>query len=464
VASVRGAPLQVPRLGGSHWPDTAYRRATLPERVLQFGTGKLLRAVCAASVDAANRQASFDGRIAIVQSTPHGCAATLTAQDGLFTLLERGLESGERVERMRLAGSISRAFLADADWPLATGLVARPELRVIVSNVTDAAMHLDESDLLWRGGDGAVPSSFPGKLTDLLYTRFQRLPEGPSLFVIPTEEVPANGQRLAALVGDVVGESKSRDAFREWISARVSFCSSLVDRATTGIADDEDRDSIGARLGYHDELVTVTEPTPLWVIEGEPVALREAFAIDGAPGVVFERDIRAQRERKLRLVDGALTAIAPLALLLSLETVREASEHPRLGSFIGRLLCDEIAPSLDMARDDAERSASAVMDRLRNPWLDQRWKVIAMSQIAKMRTRVAPSIVGYTAKRGAVPQCLALASAAFLRFEGLVPSAMVDPEFWECNLGEVPGFIDATGQWLKVIESQGVDYALRSTA
>jgi tagaturonate reductase len=460
VARVRASPVHATRLGGSHWSDTAYRRYALPERVLQFGTGKLLRAVCAASVDVANRQGGFDGRIAIVQSTPLGCAASLMAQDGLFTVLERGLEAGERVQRTRLAGSISRAFLADADWASAIELVARPELRVIVSNVTEAAMHLDESDLLWRGGDGAVPTSFPGKLTDLLYMRFQQLREGPLLFVIPTEEIPANGPRLAALVSDVVGNSRSRDAFREWISEHVSFCSSLVDRATTGLADDKDRHAIEVSLDYHDELVTVTEPALLWAIEGDPVALREAFGVDGAPGVVFERDIGAQRERKLRLVDGALTAIAPLALLLSLETVREASEHAHLGPFIRRMLCDEIAPSLDMARDDAIRSTAAMMDRFRNPWLDQHWKVIAMSQIAKMRTRVAPSIVAYTAKRSAVPQCLALASAAFLRFEGLVPSAMVDPEFWGCDLGEVPGFIEATGRWLELIENRGMDSVL----
>jgi tagaturonate reductase len=302
VAGVRRSPVHLPRLGGSHWSDTAYRRAALPERVLQFGTGKLLRAVCAASVDAANCQGAFEGRIAIIQSTTLGCAASLMAQDGLFTVLERGLKSGERVERTHLAGSISRAFSADADWPLATALVARPELRVIVSNVTEAAMHLDESDLLWRGGDGAVPSSFPGRLTDLLYARFQQLREGPPLFVIPTEEIPANGPRLAALVSDVVGNSRSRDAFREWISEHVSFCSSLVDRATTALAEDADRHAIEVRLGYHDELVTVTEPALLWAIEGDPVALREAFAIDGAPGVVFERDIGAQRERDRKSV------------------------------------------------------------------------------------------------------------------------------------------------------------------
>ena len=103
----------LPRLSKKHWPSGAYRRAELPERVLQFGTGMLLRAVCAAAVDAANAAGAFGGRIVVVQSTPQGQAAALNAQDGLFTLVERGLEHGAPVERTRLVGSISRALVAD---------------------------------------------------------------------------------------------------------------------------------------------------------------------------------------------------------------------------------------------------------------------------------------------------------------------------------------------------------------
>src|ERR1700757_3518875 len=69
-------------LSGAQWPATAYRRHDLAERVLQFGTGMLLRAVCAALVDAANRAGRSAGRIVVVQSTPNGNARPLNAQDG----------------------------------------------------------------------------------------------------------------------------------------------------------------------------------------------------------------------------------------------------------------------------------------------------------------------------------------------------------------------------------------------
>src|SRR5947199_10663448 len=138
----------LPRLSGRHWPESAYRRQELPERVLQFGTGMLLRALCAASVDAANRAGAWGGgggRIVVVQSTPHGNARAINAQDGLFTLLERGLEKGTPVERTRLIGSISRALVADTEWEAVREVATRPDLQVILSNVTEAGFRMESA-------------------------------------------------------------------------------------------------------------------------------------------------------------------------------------------------------------------------------------------------------------------------------------------------------------------------------
>ncbi|HMH82381.1 MAG TPA: hypothetical protein VK531_05880, partial [Gemmatimonadales bacterium] len=268
---------ELPRLSSAHWPTGAYRREDLPERVLQFGTGMLLRAVCATAVDAANRTGAFRGRIVAVQSTSQGWGRELNAQDGLFTLVERGLERGAPVERMRLVGSISRALVADVDWPKVRDVVARPELQVIVSNVTEAGFRLD-------GG-------FPERCTDLLYARFERLPDGPPVFVIPTELVADNGDRLAAMVGELAARHARGGEFLDWLHGHVRFCSSLVDRITTGMPPADARAEIERRLGYHDALLTVTEPHCLWAVEADPGALRAALAIDAAPTVTFASDI-----------------------------------------------------------------------------------------------------------------------------------------------------------------------------
>lgn len=71
--------MPAPPLSAAHWSADCYPRAELPERVLMFGTGMLLRALVADAIDAANRSGAFNGRIVAVQSTPRGKAAALNA-------------------------------------------------------------------------------------------------------------------------------------------------------------------------------------------------------------------------------------------------------------------------------------------------------------------------------------------------------------------------------------------------
>src|SRR5213083_63220 len=464
---------EFPRLCAAHWPTGAYRRERLPERVLQFGTGMLLRALCAASVDAANSAGAFSGRVAVIQSTPQGQARAINAQDGLFTLVERGLEHGAPVERTRLVGAISRALVADAEWHAVRDLVARPELQVIVSNVTEAGFGLD--------------ASFPARLTDLLHTRFARLPDGPQVFVIPTELVDDNGPRLAAMVDRLADGLGQGPEFRKWLGARVRFCSSLVDRITTGMPAPDVRGALEQRLGYTDALLTVTEPHALWAIEADPAELRATFAIDVLPeSVIIAPDIGFYRVRKLRLLNGAHTATASLALLAGVRTVREAAEHPRLGAFLRHILFEEILPATDLPADAALAFAETVIDRFRNPWLDHEWRVIAANQTAKLRLRVVPSLTGFARKRGRAPQGLALGLAAYLRWArshpagdadlplierhwrtatalpGLAASALADTDLWGVNLAELPGLLEATTRWLLLLERDGVDAALEA--
>lgn len=391
-----------PHLVANHWPAGAYPRARLPERVLQFGTGMLLRALSAAAVDAANRMGRGAGRIVVLQSTPQGAARAMNEQGGLFTLVERGLENGAPVDRARLVGSISRALVADTEWDGARAVVADPELRVIVSNVTEAGFRRE--------------AAFPARLADLLRARFRAMPDGPTLFVIPTELIPENGARLAEMVGDqIAGGAASDLAFRRWMSQHVKFCSSLVDRITTAPSS-EVHAELEARLGYSDALLTVTEPHSLWAIEADPTELCAAFPIDAGPGVVITPDIAFYGRRKLRLLNGPHSSLAPLAILAQVATVREATEHPLLGEFLQRLLFDEIVPGSGLPVDEARAFAQTVVERFRNPWLAHRWEVIATNQTSKLRLRVLPSALGFVASCHRVPPRLVLACAASLRY------------------------------------------------
>ena len=425
----------LPLLTGAQWPPpaAAYDRDRLPERVLQFGSGMLLRALCAAAVDSANRAGTraTPGRIVVVQSSAEGAprARALNAQDGLFTLVERGMSGGLPLERIGLVGAISRALSADNEWDAVRDAAANPSIQVIISNVSEAGFRID--------------APFPARLTDTLHARFTRAPDAPPVFVIPTELVPDNGPRLATMVHELASDRPQ--AFRDWLKARVRFCSSLVDRIVTAPPPDQHA-ALEAQLGYRDALLTVTEPYALWAIEADPAELRAVFPIESAT-VVFAPDIAFYRERKLRLLNALHTATTPLALLAGVRIVRDATQHPLLGAFQKRLLFEEIIPATDLPADQARAFAHAVLERFANSWLEHEWRVIATNQEEKFRIRVVPLIV-----RRPAP-ALALAAAAHLTFL----RAALD------TLGEaaqIPEFTAATTRWMEVLSRDGVEAAL----
>jgi len=424
-----GAPyaLMLPSLRSANWPRDAYARTELPERVLQFGSGMLLRALCVAAVDSANRAGARAGRIVVVPSTAEGAARAraLNAQDGLFTLIERGVSGGAPLERATLIGAISHA--SDAVRKLA----AQPDMRVIISNVSEAGFRID--------------APFPIRLTDALHGRFTRAPDAPPVFVIPTELMPDNGPRLAAMVHELA--SKHDQTFRDWLKAHVRFCSSLVDRIVTAPPPDQHA-ALETTLGYRDALLTVTEPYALWAIEADPAELRAVFPIESA-SVVFAPDITFFRERKLRLLNALHTATVPLALLAGVRTVREASAHPLLGGFQKRLLFDEIIPATDLPAADARAFANQVLERFANPWLEHEYRVIATNQEEKFRIRVLP-LIG----RRLQPS-LALAAAAHLTFTHASLASLGEA-------AQIPEFAAAATRWMDVLTREGALAALEN--
>jgi tagaturonate reductase len=430
----------LPLLTSALWPSAAntYARDELPERVLQFGSGMLLRALCVAAVDSANRAGARAGRIVVVQSTPEGASRgrALSAQDGLFTLVERGLSGGAPLERIGLIGAISRSLAAD-------DVAGNPEIQVIVSNSSEAGFRID--------------APFPGRLTDALHARFTHSRDAPPVFVIPTELVPDNGPRLAAMVHELA--RKYDQNFRDWLKARVQFCSSLVDRIVTA-PPPEQHTALEAQLGYRDALLTVAEPYAFWAIEADPAELRAVFPVESA-SVVFAPDITFYRERKLRLLNAVHTATVPLALLAGVRTVREAAGHSLLGPFQKRLLFEEIIPATDVPVDEARAFAHQVLERFANPWLEHEYRVIATNQEEKFRIRVFPLLVSRALKRrlgdNASPEGLALATAAHLTYTGTRLESLRE-------VAQIPEFAAATTRWMDVLARDGALTALAALA
>ncbi len=381
----------------------------LPERAVQFGTGAFLRGFVDYFLDAANAQGRFNGRVVAVGSTGSGRDRSFSEQDGLYTLVTRGLVRGTAQEELRVIGSVSRALSAVDEWEDVLQLARNPELAVVFSNTTEVGIALDVTDTPELG----PPRSFPGKLTRFLYERGRTFGFAAirGVVVIPCELIEGNGDTLKALVLDLAARWGYEPAFAEWIVAHVPFCNTLVDRIVPGTPQGSDAALLAERLGYQDELLTTAEHFRLFVIEGD-AALRARLEFPAADaGIVITADVGPYRERKVRLLNGTHTIAVSIALLAGCETVHDAMEHPQVGAFIRRVLMDEILPTVDAP--DADAFAAAVIDRFENPHIQHALADITLHGTTKLRVRVVPTLLRAGAA-GRVPDCLSLGFAAHL--------------------------------------------------
>jgi tagaturonate reductase len=143
-------------------PDVALLE--LPEKVLQFGTGVLLRGLPDYFIDKANKQGIFNGRIVVVKSTDGGDATAFDKQDGLYTICVRGIEDGKNQEENIVCSSISRVLSAKNEWNKILECAHNPQMKIIISNTTEVGIELVQDDIKRH-----PPVSYPGKLLSFLY-------------------------------------------------------------------------------------------------------------------------------------------------------------------------------------------------------------------------------------------------------------------------------------------------------
>src|SRR5215216_6701341 len=237
----------------------------LPEKVLQFGTGVLLRGLPDYFIDKANRLRIFNGRIVVVKSTSTGDTADFDEQDGLYTLCVRGFQNGENVKENIINSSISRVLSAGEQWEEILKCAHNKNMQVIISNTTEVGIQLVVDDVRKH-----PPVSYPGKLLAFLYERFHAFNGNADsgMVIIPTELISDNGKKLESIVLELAHLNSLEDEFIEWLENHNCFCNSLVDRIVPGKPDAEMQSSIEKDLGYRDGLMIMSEVYRLWAIEG----------------------------------------------------------------------------------------------------------------------------------------------------------------------------------------------------
>lgn len=374
----------------------------MKETVIQFGEGNFLRGFFDYFLDKLNKNGLYDGKAVIVQPRAGGRVAGLTEQDCKYNLYLRGLVNGEVKCEHSLIESISRCVDPYKSFEDYLALADNPDFRFVISNTTEAGIEFDPcchfSDMPCK--------SFPGKLTQLLYRRYKN---GLNGFVfLPCELIDNNGDELKKCVLKYAEHWELEEEFTAWIINNNTFANTLVDRIVTGYPNDETTEK-----HTEDKYLDTAEIFHLWVIEGNfenELPLQKAGF-----NVIWAEDVKPYKKIKVRILNGAHTSLVAGALLSGVETVGEAMADETCFAFLESIMNNEILPTI-VETQESRAFAASVFDRFKNPFIQHKWRSIALNSVSKFSVRVLPTILEFKEKFGVYPKGLTLALSYLIYF------------------------------------------------
>lgn len=470
----------------------AHLNKVYPERVLQFGGGNFLRAFVNWMLDVYNEKANGELGVLLVTPIERDNYTAWQEQDGLYYVLTRGYQHGQIVDEKHLVSCISRILHLYPRWEEFLQSAENPEMRFVISNTTEAGISFSPEDKM----TDRPPNEFPAKLTLWLYRRYQHFngDKDKGCILLPVELILENGENLRRCILQNVDNWGLEPEFKTWVNEANIFCNTLVDRIVPGISPDA-LPQEWAKLNREDRIMTQGEAFHLWVIEA-PEQVQQEFPLDQVGlNVIFTQDLTPYRTRKVRILNGAHTAIVPVAYLYGLRLVREAVEDDITGAFLSQLLQKEVLPAMDMPQDELSAYADSVMERFKNPFIDHYLISIALNSFSKFNTRLLPTVLDYMAKFQQPPQYISFALACTLSFykgsvdgetiplnddpevltkletlwrdHGENPARIVQevlnwPSLWGEDLTQYTGFAEWVTEHLQAIQQNGVKTAIQA--
>ncbi len=404
-------------------PDQLNGRPRPALRILQFGGGNFLRGFMDWKIDLLNQASGSDWGIVALRSIGSAEGSALNAQDGLYTVVSRGLDDeGVTRSEARVVGSVLGEVSCMTQWDQVLAMARDPAVQMVVSNTTEAG-------IVYAPGmtpRDAPPPSFPAKVTRLLLERWRTLGHlrGTGWQFLPCELTTDSGDLLRSIVLRHATEWEVEAGFVEWIADENVFFNTLVDRIVTGHPGAAAA-ALEAELGYRDPCLTTAELYHLLVIEtpaGRPKPKLRLADFDA--GTIEVADAGPYRLRKVALLNGGHTALCPLALICGVETVGEAVRDPDLSAVLRQVLDREIKPFVPLPREELDAFAKDVLRRFANPFLQHRWHDISLNGLVKYQGRLLDRLTAYAAQEGDLPPILTLSLAGWLAFYlGRIPGA-----------------------------------------
>ncbi|MBR2360828.1 MAG: tagaturonate reductase [Bacteroidaceae bacterium] len=388
-------------------------KAERTERIIQFGEGNFLRAFVDWIIFNMNEKANFDSSVVVVQPIEKGMVDMLNGQDCLYHVNLQGLDKGEVVNSLTRIDVISRALNPYSQFDEYMKLAEQPEMRFVISNTTEAGIAFDPACKL----DDAPASSYPGKLTQLLYHRFKTFNGDPTkgLIIFPCELIFLNGHHLKDCIRKYIQLWNLGEEFSKWFEESCGVYATLVDRIVPGFPR-KDIAAIQEKLQYEDNLVVQGEIFHLWVIEAPQEVAKEFPADKAGLNVLFVPSEAPYHERKVTLLNGPHTVLSPVAYLAGVNIVRDACQHEVIGQYINKVMFDELMETLNLPKEELQQFAKDVLERFNNPFVDHQVTSIMLNSFPKYQTRDLPGLKTYLERKGELPKGLVLGLAAIITY------------------------------------------------
>ncbi|MEG0566354.1 MAG: tagaturonate reductase [Hungatella sp.] len=430
------------------------------ETVIQFGEGGFLRGFVDYFFQKLKEKDLFDGSVVVVQPIEKGMCEMLEKQNCEYNLFLRGIDHDEVIDEHTRIDVISRCINPYADCDAYMKLAENPDFRFIVSNTTEAGIEFVADNQF----SDAPAKTFPGKLTQLLYKRYQLGLGG--FIILSCELIDHNGEELEKCCMQYADLWNLGEAFKSWLKEDNDFCSTLVDRIVTGFPRDE-HEELCKRIGEQDNMMDTAEIFHLWVIQGQhedELPLQKA-----GYHVVWTDNVDPYKKRKVRILNGAHTSMVLGAYLYGLETVGECLKDEKVSGLLKKCIFDEIIPTIGDTEDN-RRFGAAVLERFSNPFIKHMLLSIALNSVSKFKARVLPTILEYKEKFGKYPAGLTFSLAALIAFyktdkandseeimtfmkKASIADILARTDYWGQDLTEMLPEVDA---WYQLIEQDGM--------
>ena len=224
---------------------SAPQAKTYTEKVIQFGEGNFLRAFVDWIIWKTNQKTDFNASVVLVQPIEKGMVDNLNEQDGLYHLNLQGIDEGKPVDSLEMIDVISRGLNPYREFDSYLALAEQPQMRFIISNTTEAGIAFDPNCKF----TDKPASSYPGKLTQLLYHRFEYFKGDKSkgFIIMPCELIFENGKHLKECIRQYIKLWNLGEEFSEWFETACGVYSTLVDRIVPGYP----RDNAALKVFYN---------------------------------------------------------------------------------------------------------------------------------------------------------------------------------------------------------------------